>query len=38
MLQEIGSPENVPAYIDQKLHAKEKIMGFGNESKGMERI
>lgn len=30
MLQEIGSPENVPAYIDQKLHAKEKIMGFGH--------
>ncbi len=30
MLQEIGSTENVPAYIDQKLHDKEKIMGFGH--------
>jgi citrate synthase len=30
MLQEIGSPENVPAYIDHKLQAKEKIMGFGH--------
>lgn len=30
MLKEIGSADNVPAYIDQKLEAKEKIMGFGH--------
>ena len=30
MLQEIGSSENVQDFIDQKLTAKEKIMGFGH--------
>ena len=30
MLKEIGSLENVSAYIEKKLKAKEKIMGFGH--------
>ncbi|MGB0909092.1 MAG: citrate synthase [Nitrospirales bacterium] len=30
MLEEIGSIDRVPAYLDQKMAAKEKIMGFGH--------
>lgn len=30
MLEEIGEPENVDAYIEQKLANKEKIMGIGH--------
>ncbi len=30
MLEEIGSPEAIPAYIERKLAAQEKIMGFGH--------
>lgn len=30
MLKEIGSVDRVPAYLDQKMAAKEKIMGFGH--------
>lgn len=30
MLEEIGSVEQVPAYIENKLANKEKIMGFGH--------
>ncbi len=30
MLQEIGSPDNVDAYIDQALSQKKKIMGIGH--------
>ncbi len=30
MLEEIGSCDKVPAYLDQKMAAKEKIMGFGH--------
>ena len=30
MLNEIGATERVPAYIEEKLNAKEKIMGFGH--------
>lgn len=30
MLSEIGSLENVEHYIKEKLHKKEKIMGFGH--------
>ena len=30
MLNEIGTTERVPAYIEDKLKAKEKIMGFGH--------
>jgi len=30
MLQEIGSSEQVTAYISQKIDAKEKVMGFGH--------
>jgi citrate synthase len=30
MLQEIGSPDNVDAYIDQALAQKKKIMGIGH--------
>lgn len=29
-LMEIGSPENVEAYVKQKLATKQKIMGFGH--------
>ena len=30
MLEEIGSSEGIPAYIERKLANKEKIMGFGH--------
>ncbi|RXZ84653.1 citrate synthase [Paenibacillaceae bacterium] len=30
MLEEIGSPANVDAYINEKLENREKIMGFGH--------
>jgi citrate synthase len=30
MLEEIGSIEAVPAYLEHKLSSKEKIMGFGH--------
>jgi citrate synthase len=30
MLEEIGSPERVEDYVDQKLENKEKIMGIGH--------
>jgi citrate synthase len=30
MVQQIGSPENVPAFLREKLANKEKIMGFGH--------
>ena len=30
MLEEIGSLENVRAYLEQKLAAKERLMGFGH--------
>ena len=30
MLEEIGSLDNVEAYIKKKLDNKEKIMGFGH--------
>ncbi|MDH5576519.1 MAG: citrate synthase, partial [Nitrospirota bacterium] len=30
MLEEIGSIEAVPGYLEQKLSSKEKIMGFGH--------
>ncbi|PRX32546.1 citrate synthase [Orenia metallireducens] len=30
MLEEIGSPENVEAYIENKIAEKEKIMGIGH--------
>jgi citrate synthase len=30
MLTEIGSPENVEAYVREKMANKEKIMGFGH--------
>ncbi|MFT3990109.1 MAG: citrate/2-methylcitrate synthase [Luteolibacter sp.] len=30
MLQEIGEPENVDAYVEGKLERKEKIMGIGH--------
>ena len=30
MLQEIGSPDKVDAYIDQALAQKKKIMGIGH--------
>jgi len=30
MLQEIGSAENVPAYLETNLAAKKRIMGFGH--------
>ncbi|MDH4195740.1 MAG: citrate synthase [Nitrospirota bacterium] len=30
MLEEIGSIEAVPAYVEHKLSSKEKIMGFGH--------
>ncbi len=30
MLKEIGSVDQVSAYLDQKMAAKEKIMGFGH--------
>ena len=30
MLQEIGSPEKAKAWLDEKLAAKQKIMGFGH--------
>ena len=30
MLDEIGGPDNVVSYIDAKLAAKERIMGFGH--------
>ncbi len=30
MLEEIGSVENVPAYLDDRLQRKAKIMGFGH--------
>lgn len=30
MLEEIGSPENVAAYVDKKLERGEKIMGVGH--------
>ena len=30
MLEDIGNVENVPDYLDKKLSAKEKIMGFGH--------
>ena len=30
MLDEIGDPDQVPDYIDAKLAAKERIMGFGH--------
>jgi citrate synthase len=30
MLEEIGSLDAVPAYLDRKLATKEKIMGFGH--------
>ncbi|MEE9204182.1 MAG: citrate/2-methylcitrate synthase [Nitrospirales bacterium] len=30
MLEEIGSLENVRPYLEQKLAAKEKLMGFGH--------
>ncbi len=30
MLEEIGSPDNVANYLDAKLAAKERIMGFGH--------
>ncbi len=30
MLEEIGSVEHVPDYVDRKLGAKEKVMGFGH--------
>jgi len=30
MLEEIGSLEHIPAFLDRKLAAKEKIMGFGH--------
>ncbi|MFT4176385.1 MAG: citrate/2-methylcitrate synthase [Luteolibacter sp.] len=30
MLQEIGEPENVDAYVEGKLQRKEKIMGIGH--------
>jgi len=30
MVQQIGSPDKVPAFLHQKLANKEKIMGFGH--------
>jgi len=30
MLKEIGSPENVEKYVEEKLARKERIMGFGH--------
>lgn len=30
MLEEIGSVENVPAYLEERLQHKTKIMGFGH--------
>ena len=30
MLEEIGTPEAIPTYIERKLAEKEKIMGFGH--------
>jgi len=30
MLEEIGSIEAIPAYVEHKLSSKEKIMGFGH--------
>jgi citrate synthase len=30
MVQEIGSPDKVPAFLHEKLANKEKIMGFGH--------
>lgn len=30
MLDEIGTPDRVPAYIQDKLERREKIMGFGH--------
>lgn len=30
MLEDIGTRENVPKYLDNKFAAKEKIMGFGH--------
>ncbi len=30
MLEEIGSPENVPAYVEKCIANKQKIMGFGH--------
>jgi citrate synthase len=30
MLKEIGSPANVPAYMDKLIAAKKKIVGFGH--------
>jgi 2-methylcitrate synthase len=30
MLQEIGTPEKAKAWLDEKLAAKQKIMGFGH--------
>jgi citrate synthase len=30
MLREIGTPEKARAYVEQKLKAKQKIMGFGH--------
>lgn len=30
MLEEIGDPDRVPAWVDRKLAAKERIMGFGH--------
>ena len=30
MLEKIGSPENVEAYVEEKIEEKEKIMGIGH--------
>lgn len=31
MLKEIGSVDRVPTYVEQKLSAKDKVMGFGHK-------
>ena len=30
MLEEVGSPENAPAFLDEAMAARRKIMGFGH--------
>ena len=30
MLEEVGTPENAGAYLDEAMAAKRKIMGFGH--------
>ena len=30
MLEQVGSPENAGAFLDEAIAAKRKIMGFGH--------